>query len=112
MLTIQDWLDAGYKRYGNYQYKSADFLLQKRFDDSEGKKYYIDKKIIENMHKPLFRKKRHYIDLISIAIVCEDGRSLYRISNEFDEKKADDWVKKNVINKLQLAFNKLHLLTF
>jgi len=42
MLTIQDWLDAGYKRYDNYQYKSADFLLQKRFDDSEGKKYFID----------------------------------------------------------------------
>ena len=42
MLTIQDWLDAGYKLYGNCQHKSADFLLQKRFDDSEGKKYYID----------------------------------------------------------------------
>lgn len=42
MLTIQDWLDAGYKRYDNHAYKNADFLLQKRFDDSEGKKYYID----------------------------------------------------------------------
>ena len=42
MLTIQDWLDAGYKRYDNHAYNNADFLLQKRFDDSEGKKYYID----------------------------------------------------------------------
>ena len=42
MLTIQDWLDAGYKRYDNHKYKNADFLLQKRFDDSEGKKYFID----------------------------------------------------------------------
>ncbi len=42
MLTIQDWLDAGYKRYGKDLHKSADFLLQKRFDDSEGKKYFID----------------------------------------------------------------------
>lgn len=42
MLTIQDWLDAGYKRYDNYHYKSADFLLQKRFVDANGKKYFID----------------------------------------------------------------------
>ncbi len=42
MLTIQDWLDADYKRYDNHAYKNADFLLQKRFDASEGKKYYID----------------------------------------------------------------------
>ena len=25
MLTIQDWLDAGYKRYDNHAYESADF---------------------------------------------------------------------------------------
>ena len=48
MLTIQDWLDAGYKRYDNHAYKNADFLLQKRFDDSEGKKYYIDVWVYDN----------------------------------------------------------------
>lgn len=42
MLTTQDWLDAGYKRYDGRNFNNADFLLQKRFDDTEGKKYYID----------------------------------------------------------------------
>jgi hypothetical protein len=40
------------------------------------------------------------IDLISIGIVDENGRSFYAISNEFDESKASDWVKDNVISKL------------
>ncbi len=42
MLTTKDWLDAGYKRYDGNNLNNADFLLQKRFDDTEGKKYYID----------------------------------------------------------------------
>jgi hypothetical protein len=60
-------------------------------------KYFIDCEFIEGFHKPLFRKKRHFIDLISIGIVCEDGREYYAISNEYDYKKADKWVQENVI---------------
>ncbi len=45
------------------------------------------------------------IDLISIALVREDGRFLYRINNEFDASKANDWVKENVINKLPKTSN-------
>jgi len=63
-------------------------------------KYFIDTEFIEGFHKPLFGKRRHFIDLISIGIVCDDGRKYYAISNEFREKDADDWVKKNVISKL------------
>jgi len=63
-------------------------------------KYFLDTEFIEGFHKPLFGKKRHFIDLISIGIVCEDGREYYAISNEFRTKDADDWVKKNVISKL------------
>jgi hypothetical protein len=63
-------------------------------------KYFIDTEFIEGFHKPLFGKKRHFIDLISIGIVCEDGREYYAISNEFNTKDADNWVKENVINKL------------
>lgn len=40
------------------------------------------------------------IDLISIGIVAEDGRELYLVSSEFDESKASDWVKQNVISLL------------
>jgi len=44
--TLQDWLDRGYRRFEIADYmrsinKNADFMLQKRFDDERGKKYYI-----------------------------------------------------------------------
>lgn len=42
MLTVQNWLDAGYKKYYGNHLNNADFLLQKRFDDEVGKKYFID----------------------------------------------------------------------
>lgn len=63
-------------------------------------RYYIDTEFIEGFHKPLFGKRRHFIDLISIGIVASDGREYYAISNEFNPKDADDWVKENVIAKL------------
>lgn len=49
-------------------------------------KYFIDTEFIEGFHKPLFGKKRHFIDLISIGIVAEDGREYYAISKDFDLK--------------------------
>lgn len=64
-------------------------------------KYFIDTEFIEGFHKPLFGKRRHFIDLISIGIVCEDGREYYAISNEFNAKDADGWVKENVIGRLE-----------
>ncbi len=67
-------------------------------------KYFIDTEFIEGFHKPLFGKRRHFIDLISIGIFCEDGREYYAISNEFNPKDADDWVNENVINKLERKF--------
>lgn len=63
-------------------------------------KYFLDTEFIEGFHKPLFGKRRHFIDLISIGIVCEDGREYYAISNEFNAKDADFFVRENVIDKL------------
>lgn len=40
------------------------------------------------------------IELISIGMVREDGAVLYLVSNEFDESRANDWVKENVLNQL------------
>ena len=43
-MTPDDWIAAGYKRYevrNKQMNKLADFLLQKRFDDDVGKKYFI-----------------------------------------------------------------------
>jgi len=60
-------------------------------------KYFLDTEFIESFHKPLFGKKRHFIDLISIGLYCEDGRTFYKLSSEYDYKDADEWVQKNVI---------------
>jgi hypothetical protein len=56
-------------------------------------KYFYDTEFIEDGKT---------IDLISIGIVSEDGRTYYAISNEFDAMKANDWVKENVLAKLEL----------
>lgn len=63
-------------------------------------KYFIDLEFIEGFHKPLFGKRRHFIDLISIGIVAEDGREYYAVSNDFNERDADQWVKDNVIHPI------------
>jgi len=53
-------------------------------------KYFIDTE---------FKEKPHTIDLISIGIVCEDGREYYAISKDFYLKEVwkDDWLRENVL---------------
>ena len=52
------------------------------------------------------------IDLISIGIVAEDGREYYAISTEFDESKASDWVKENVLLHLPSRTEDAHKVVF
>jgi hypothetical protein len=66
-------------------------------------KYFIDTEFIEGFNKPLFGKRRHFIDLISIGIVCEDGRTYSAISNEYKYNNADKWVQENVIDPLYIS---------
>lgn len=71
-------------------------------------KYFMDCEFIEGFKKPIrwlptignFNKPYHSIHLISIGIVCEDGREYYAIGNEFNPDDANEWVKENVLNKL------------
>lgn len=70
--------------------------------------YYFDCEFIEGFHKPLFGKRRHHIDLISIGIVCEDGRRYYAISKEYNFNDASDWVKENVIIQIYKMGAKAH----
>lgn len=64
-------------------------------------KYFIDTEFIEGIKKkPFFKrsgKTEHFLHLISIGIVAEDGRRYYAISNEYDYNEASEWVQKNVI---------------
>jgi len=71
-------------------------------------KYFFDTEFITGFKKPIqflptignWNKKDFYIHLVSIGIKAEDGREYYAISNEFNPKLADDWVKENVLRKL------------
>lgn len=54
-------------------------------------KYFLDTEFIERPGS---------IQLISIGIVGEDGRTFYAENTSFDERQADDWVRENVLSKL------------
>jgi hypothetical protein len=59
---------------------------------------FLDTEFIENFTTGL--RPRHYIDLISIALVKDSGETYSAISNEYQYEDADDWVKANVIKPL------------
>ena len=44
-----------------------------------------------------FNEDGKTIELISIALVSEDGREYYAVSSEFDAEACNDWVKANVL---------------
>ena len=54
-------------------------------------RYFTDTEFIEDGRT---------IDLLSIAIVAEDGRELYAESSEADMSRANDWVREHVIPHL------------
>lgn len=56
-------------------------------------KYFLDTEFIE-------RGREHPIELISIGIVSEDGRWLYRVSSDFNHEHASDWVKVHVLPQI------------
>lgn len=60
-------------------------------DDRKRTLFFLDQEFIEDGRT---------IDLVSIGLVCEDGRELYAVSSEFDASKAGDWVKEHVLPKL------------
>lgn len=65
-------------------------------------KYFIDTEFHEHFCRGWFRRPTPTIDLISIGIVDEDGRSFYAISKEFDVKAAweDKWLRENVLKPI------------
>jgi hypothetical protein len=59
------------------------------------KRYFLDTEFLDD-------GDNQRLVLISIALVCDDGRELYLVSNEFDyaEVERDDWMRENVLKKL------------
>ena len=54
-------------------------------------RYFLDTEFIEDGHT---------IELLSIGIVCEDGREYYAANSDADHSRANDWVKANVLPHL------------
>lgn len=72
-------------------------------------KFFYDTEFIEGFQRnriagigipEWLSKPKHSIQLISIGIVAEDGRSYSAISNEYRYEDASQWVKDNVIMPL------------
>lgn len=63
-------------------------------------RYYLDTEFVDDGKT---------IDLISIGIVCEDGRELYLQSVEIDQRKASEWVKENVLKQLLMCPQTHHI---
>ena len=55
-------------------------------------RYFLDTEFIEDGRT---------IDLLSIGVVCQDGREFYAESSEADLNKANEWVRMNVIPHLE-----------
>jgi hypothetical protein len=62
-------------------------------------KYFFDTEFHERIKKPWFGKKYHLMELISIGIVDEDGRTYSAVSSDFDLKAAwdNEWLRENVL---------------
>lgn len=64
--------------------------------------YFLDFEFIEGFEKPLFGKRRWFIEMISVGIISEQGAAYYAISRDFDYNKANQWVKDEVITPLYI----------
>ena len=58
MLTVEDFLEAGYKRF-EQTYNSADYGLQKCIRDDKGKKYYITVFVYEHFKSEYYKANPH-----------------------------------------------------
>lgn len=58
--------------------------------------YFLDTEFMENGPNSPIR-------LLSVALVCEDGRELYLVNSEADHSEASEWVKENVIPYLAIT---------
>ncbi len=57
-------------------------------------RYWIDTEFIDDGRS---------IELISLGVVAEDGRTYYAQSDEFDARRCDAWVRANVLPHLEPA---------
>lgn len=61
-------------------------------------KFWLDTEFLENGFGP--------IHLLSIAIVCEDGREYYAVDRDCPVAEANEWVSKNVLCWIDMSQGK------
>lgn len=66
-------------------------IFKKQVYEKNKMKYFLDTEFIEQPGS---------IQLISIGIKCEDNREYYAVSSEFNPNDANQWVKDNVLTKI------------
>lgn len=63
MLTVQDWVDAGYRAYRQKTHNLSDYLLQKCISDEKGKMFYINVWVYEHFNKEYFKNNPHLAEV-------------------------------------------------
>jgi 3' exoribonuclease, RNase T-like len=48
-----------------------------------------------------FHEDKHGIELISIGMISEDGREYYAVNKEYDQNRANPWLKKHVVAQIE-----------
>lgn len=67
-------------------------------------KYFLDTEFSEHFKLGWNLCHYHTIELIQIGIVAEDGRTYTAINKNFNPKKANQWVKDNVLKAIVLNY--------
>lgn len=101
MLTLQDWLAADYKRHDQTTHNLSDFLLQKRFDDELGKKYFINAWVYEHFNKEYYRVNPHMSEVsfspevqfrrdeenkptMDVSLICYESTTIAEIEQQVE----------------------------
>ena len=96
-ITVEDWLNAGYKKY-KQSFNSADYLLQKCIRDKNGKCYYINVGVYEHFNKeyskdnggiprvgfsPEVQFQRGSKPTMDVSLIINNSTSIVDVEREF-----------------------------
>ena len=97
LITVEDWLNAGYKKY-KQSFNSADYLLQKCIRDKNGKCYYINVRVYEHFNKeyskdnggiprvgfsPEVQFQRGSKPTMDVSLIINNSTSIVDVEREF-----------------------------
>jgi hypothetical protein len=97
MLTEQDFINQGYKRFTQSFLNKADFGLQKLIKDEKGKKYYITVYVFDFSKFPGYDCENRYGfqpdvqfetqsgECLNISMIIDSGTDISTIEGHFEE---------------------------